>query len=66
MSTKKYKRGDDVRLSANFHLREFECKCSYSDCVNTLVNMDHITKLQKLREDLGKPTKIAWGKQEDL
>jgi len=48
---KKFKKGEDVRLSTNFHLREYECSCN--DCSETLVDLDHIEKLQKLRLDLG-------------
>jgi len=61
MSTKIYKRGEDIKLSANFHLSEFECRCSYSDCIDTPVNEDHITKLQLLRSTLNKPIKITSG-----
>lgn len=48
---KKYKKGEDIRLSQNFHLKEWECKCS--ECTETLVDMDHVAKLQQLRYDLG-------------
>lgn len=54
---KKFKKGEDVRLSRNFHLREWECSCS--DCSETLVDLEHVEKLQKLREDLGAPIKIT-------
>jgi hypothetical protein len=54
---KKYKRGEDVKLSANFHLKEYECKCG--KCSETLVDLDHIKKLQKLREDLNSSIKIT-------
>lgn len=54
---KKYQKGEDVRLSANFHLSEFECKCS--DCSETLVDLDHVAKLQQLRTDLGASIKIT-------
>ncbi len=48
---KKYQKGENVKLSANFHLSEYECKCS--NCSETLVDMDHVEKLQQLRHDLG-------------
>jgi len=54
---KKYKKGEQVRLSKNFTLKEWECSCN--DCTETLVDMDHVAKLQKLREDLGSPIKIT-------
>lgn len=54
---KSFKRGEDVRLSANFHLKEYECKCGM--CEETLVDMDHMAKLQQLRHDLGSPIAIT-------
>jgi uncharacterized protein YcbK (DUF882 family) len=56
-NVKKYKRGENVRLSSNFHLSEWECKCG--KCDTTLVDLDHVAKLQKLRNDLGSPIKIT-------
>lgn len=56
-SIKTYKRGENRRLSANFHLKEFECKCG--KCPETLVDLDHVRKLQKLREDLNSPIRIT-------
>lgn len=48
---KKYTKGDRTKLSANFMAKEFDCKCS--KCSETLIDLDHVAKLQKLREDLG-------------
>lgn len=48
---KKFPRGDKTKLSANFSVAEFECSCG--QCKETLINLDHVAKLQKLREDLG-------------
>ena len=48
---KKYSRGENVQLSKNFHLREFECKCG--KCPHTLVDTEHIKKLQELRDTIG-------------
>jgi uncharacterized protein YcbK (DUF882 family) len=54
---KKFKRGENVKLSANFHLSEYECKCS--KCQETLVDLEHVARLQQLREDLGSPITIT-------
>lgn len=54
---KKYKKGDNIKLSPNFHLSEYECKCS--NCSETLVDMDHVVKLQQLRHDLGSSITIT-------
>jgi len=48
---KKFPRGDKTKLSTNFSVAEFECSCG--QCKETLINLDHVAKLQKLREDLG-------------
>lgn len=58
MSKKKiFQRGEKVKLSKNFHLREFECKCM--KCPTTIVDLDHVKRLQALREKLGKPLFIT-------
>ena len=54
---KKYKKGENVKLSNNFHLSEWECSCS--NCEETLVDLDHVDKLQQLREDLGVSIRIT-------
>jgi len=50
-NVKKYKKGERIKLSNNFTLREYDCSCS--NCTETLVDLDHVKRLQKLREDLG-------------
>jgi uncharacterized protein YcbK (DUF882 family) len=49
-----YNKGEDVQLSKNFHLSEFECKCGRDDCKTTIVDKGHIEKLQRLRDKVGK------------
>lgn len=46
----KFPRGDKTKLSVNFSVSEFECSCG--KCPETLINIDHVAKLQKLRDDL--------------
>lgn len=55
-NVKKFPRGDKTKLSANFSVSEFECQCG--KCTETLINLDHVAKLQKLRENLGASIKI--------
>jgi uncharacterized protein YcbK (DUF882 family) len=57
MNIKKYKKGKDIKLSKNFHLSEAECNCN--NCSETLVDLDHVAKLQKLREDLNTSIKVT-------
>lgn len=54
---KKYKKSENVRLTANFVSKEFNCNCS--QCSETLIDLDHVAKLQKLREDLNSPITIT-------
>ena len=57
MNIKKYKKGENIKLSANFHLSEYACKCS--KCDEVIVDLDHIVKLQQLRHDLGSSITIT-------
>lgn len=57
MNIKKFKKGENVKLSKNFHLSEAECKCNA--CDETLVDLDHVVKLQQLREDLNASIKVT-------
>ena len=50
MNIKKFKRGDNAQLSTNFNSKEWECSCGV--CQEILINLDHVVKLQKLRNDL--------------
>jgi uncharacterized protein YcbK (DUF882 family) len=54
---KKYQKGDRTKLSANFMAKEFDCKCS--NCSETLIDLDHVEKLQQLREGLNSPIRIT-------
>jgi len=56
---RKFGRGDDVQLSPNFHLKEFECKCGA--CPETLVSMVHVERLEQLRREIGRPIRITSG-----
>ena len=58
---KMFNKGENVQLSKNFHLSEWECRCNYSDCLEVPVNMDHIEKLQLLRDFVGKLVNITSG-----
>ena len=54
---KKYQKGDRTRLSINFIAKEFDCSCS--ECNETLIDLDHVAKLQQLRHDLGSSIHIT-------
>lgn len=55
-NVKKFKRGDKTQLSANFQAKEFDCQCG--KCPETLIDIDHVAKLQKLRDDMGASIKL--------
>ena len=54
---KKFKRGDKTQLTPNFAAKEFDCQCG--KCPETLIDLDHVKKLQKLRDDMGSPIKLT-------
>lgn len=54
-----FKRGQNVQITQNFHLKEFECKCGL--CPYTLISVDHVNRLQELRNKLKTPIKILSG-----
>jgi len=56
---KVFQKGDRTKVSANFMAKEFDCNCS--NCSETLIDLDHVAKLQQLREDLNASIKITSG-----
>ena len=57
MNIKKYKKGENKKLSTHFRLKEYECKCN--DCKETLVDLDHIISLELIRSVLNQPISIT-------
>lgn len=53
---KHFPKGLEAQISDNFWLSEYECSCS--DCLETLVSMAHVARLEKLRSILGKPLRL--------
>lgn len=54
MAIKTYKRGSSAKLSANFTVREFDCK-GKGCCSTTLIDEKLVVYLQKLRDYFKKP-----------
>lgn len=54
-----YKRGNNTKLSSNFSVREFECKCG--KCKNTLIDSQLVKYLQLIRNHFGKAVTITSG-----
>lgn len=58
---RQYKKGLNTKLTDNFSSSEFDCKCKYSDCKWTIIDLDHIEKLQELRDKIKAPIKVNSG-----
>jgi uncharacterized protein YcbK (DUF882 family) len=56
-----YKKGIKLQLTKNFWLHEFECKCKDPNCKVTIIDMDHVNKLQSKRDELQQPMTITCG-----
>jgi len=54
-----YRRGQDVRLAPNFHLKEFACHCG--KCATVLISPTQVVNLQRLRNAVGRPITITSG-----
>ena len=54
-----YNREQNIKLSNNFSLKEFECKCG--KCKQTIVDANLISLLQKIRDKYKKPVIINSG-----
>lgn len=54
-----WNKGDKTPFSKNFSSVEFECNCSYTDCVEQKMSKSLIAKLQTVREEVNFPLKIT-------
>jgi len=55
----KFKKKDNIKLSANFSSGEFVCHCIYSDCDEQLLSKTLVDKIQKVRDNYGKSLRIT-------
>ncbi len=56
-----FQKGVRVQISKNFFSTEFDCNCSYPECKETPIDVDHVAKLQEKRDKWGKSIKINSG-----
>lgn len=56
---RKYKKGIKVQLSKNFNSTEFDSKGGYPDEEWTIIDLDHVKRLQLLRDKLNKACTIT-------
>lgn len=54
-------KGTAKELTKNFNSKEFDCKCKNADCKKTLIDLDGVNCLQKVRDTVGKAVKITSG-----
>lgn len=59
MRIKEFTKGSNIQITDNFNSNEFDCNCS--ECNMTLIDVDHVKKLQKLRDKVKKGIKITSG-----
>lgn len=55
-----YKKGKSFQLSKNFSSLEFDCHCQYKECNTTVVDLELIDALERLRKKV-KPIHITSG-----
>lgn len=58
-NVRSYKKGANVKLSNNFSSTEFDCNCN--NCTTTLIDLDLVALLQKLRDKAQKTIKLNCG-----
>lgn len=58
---KEFRKGSNVQITKNFNSNEMDCKCTYKDCTVTLIDMDHMEKLQTMRTKWKKSVTISSG-----
>lgn len=54
----KFKKGVNTPISKNFKSSEFDCHCKLPECKWTLIDLEHVKKLQEKRDKLGRSIKI--------
>jgi uncharacterized protein YcbK (DUF882 family) len=60
-NVKQFKKGENTSITRNFSSKEFDCSCTRETCKITLVDVDHVALVQRIRDDLGKSIKINSG-----
>lgn len=56
-----WKKGEKIQLSEHFTTKEFECKCSYVDCVEQRIKKSHVEKLEEKRKKWDCAVKVTSG-----
>lgn len=56
-----YKKGQVLKLSNDFNVKDFHCHCSHPSCTFTYVDTDLVDYLQKKRDEIGMPIYLDCG-----
>lgn len=59
MAIREYKKGQPVKLTANFYSTEFDCHCRYATCTTTKIDDLLVKRLQEIRDYTGKKVMIT-------
>lgn len=58
---RQYKKGVRTKLTPNFYSTEFDCRCKDPECQWTIIDLEHVEKLQEKRNKWRKSIKITSG-----
>ena len=47
-------KGLNAQLTKNFNSSEMDCKCNYDTCTETIIDIEHLGLLQRLRDKIGR------------
>jgi len=56
-----WKKGENFQVTTHFNTGEFDCKCNYKNCYETLIDSELLEALEKLRINLRLPIHINSG-----
>lgn len=61
MGQLRFPKGSCEQVSEHFQALEFDCPCSNLECRETVVDEDHLARLEKMRAILGVPLHVSLG-----
>lgn len=56
-----WKKGEKKSISKHFSTVEFQCRCSYPECIDQIVEQELLDRLEKIRDEVKMPIKISSG-----
>lgn len=58
---RRYPKGSREKISDHFRVREFDCRCKSPECKETLIDLELVELLERVREDLNFPIGVTSG-----